>query len=144
MTIIDRPNLTGHDDIDATIAGLHALAAWRNAHPEIDGILSGTIYIVTDWRNPDATPADIVRAISDGAAFGSVTKTPGNANPLIMFIDRKFSDSVKIQYQADRDEVCTRRVTGTETVQVPDPDAPLITVEREVVEWDCAPILAGA
>lgn len=50
-----------------------------------------------------------------------------------------------------RDAVCTRVVTGTETVteEIPDPDyiaaAPTITQTREVetVEWQCSPIMAA-
>lgn len=36
-----------------------------------------------------------------------------------------------------RQKVCERVVTGVETVEVPDPDAPKVTIEREVVEWRC-------
>lgn len=56
-------------------------------------------------------------------------------------------DGVRINALVPREQVCTRRVVGTETVEVPDPAAlaavPKVAVEREVVEWDCHPILAG-
>lgn len=44
-----------------------------------------------------------------------------------------------------REAVCERRVVGTETVTLPatpaEPALPERTVEREVVEWDCSPVL---
>lgn len=43
-----------------------------------------------------------------------------------------------------RESVCTRRVVGTETVTLPAVEAqPERTVERDVVEWDCAPVLGA-
>lgn len=42
---------------------------------------------------------------------------------------------------AMRDKVCELVEIGTETVQVPDPDAPLVTVTRPKTEWRCSPIL---
>lgn len=44
-----------------------------------------------------------------------------------------------------REKVCIRRVVGTETVEHPAVEArEAWTEEREVVEWDCEPVLAGA
>lgn len=135
---------TGFDDIDATIASLQALAAWRTAHPEIPGrMITSTIFCVHDHLT-DLSHADIVRAIADGAPLGSIEKRPGNANEELLFVRRHFGHDVTVSYSTLRDEVCTRRVVGTETVRVPDPDAPLVEVVREIVEWDCAPILAKA
>lgn len=56
---------------------------------------------------------------------------------------RKFGP-FEIEVYAERDAVCTKTVVGTETVEVPDPDAPKITIEREVVEWTCEPSVLGA
>lgn len=138
---------TGFDDIDATIASLQALAAWRTAHPEIVVFAGGVgaQYLVSSART-NLPPADIVRAIADGAPIGTVKKEPGVGPDIerCMFVERSFGGGVRVTYVAKREEVCTRRVVGTETVQVPDPDAPLVTVERELVEWDCEPILAEA
>ena len=46
---------------------------------------------------------------------------------------------VKVLLSAERETVCTARVVGTETVEVPDPNAPMVTVTRDVIEWDCRP-----
>lgn len=52
---------------------------------------------------------------------------------------------IQMQVATARDNVCERRVVGTELVteEVPDPNAPLIVreVSREIVEWDCKPLL---
>lgn len=42
-----------------------------------------------------------------------------------------------ISLDAHRDRVCTRVEVGTETVEVPDPNAPKVTVTRPVFEWQC-------
>ena len=45
--------------------------------------------------------------------------------------------------QTQREAVCERVVTGTETVLVPaKPAEPERTIERETVEWRCEPLLA--
>lgn len=135
---------TGFDDIDAAIASLQALAAWRTAHPEIGLYRSstGSTWLVDPGTEATCEAAMIVRAVADGAPIGTVTKHAVGDDAL--FVTRDFGNGVFLTFIADREEVCTRRVVGTETVQVPDPDAPLVTVEREIVEWDCAPILAKA
>lgn len=52
-------------------------------------------------------------------------------------------DKVKISLNAPRETVCTKRVVGTETVTVPAVEAkPEHTEERDIVEWDCVPLLA--
>lgn len=137
---------TGFDEIDATIASLHALAAWRTAHPEVPVWRSSTgAWLVDSQAKRNLSPAEIARAVADGAPISTITKSAGSGVAEgIMFIDRDFGHGVSVRYLADRDQVCTRRVVGTETVEVPDPDAPLVTIEQEIVEWDCAPILAAS
>ncbi len=55
-------------------------------------------------------------------------------------------DGLSLTVTVVREAVCVRRVIGTETVTVPASPAteaqPEQTIEREIVEWDCAPILA--
>lgn len=60
--------------------------------------------------------------------------------------------AIELQLTEARDEVCTRIVTGVETVteEIPDPAAlaavPTVSVTREVetVEWRCEPLMAAA
>ncbi len=61
------------------------------------------------------------------------------------FTLRKSFGEHKVQINAVREEVCERVEVGTETVTIPDPDAPKVTVERPVYEWKCPEsVLASA
>lgn len=57
-------------------------------------------------------------------------------------------DGLNLQIYTHRDQVCERRVVGTEAVTIPASEAipaqPERTEEREIVEWDCSPVLAEA
>ncbi len=131
------------DEIDAMRVGLDQLAAWIDAHPDIPLLRAESTWIVADYRMDDPDHGEIVRALADGAPIGTITKKVG-ASGSSLFVERAFAGGIKLQHQATRDEVCERRVVGTETVEVPDPDAPLVTIEREIVEWDCKPLLGAA
>lgn len=48
-----------------------------------------------------------------------------------------------VKLMVPRDQVCERVVTGTEIKMVPDPDAPLVENEVEIVEWICPDALLG-
>lgn len=56
---------------------------------------------------------------------------------------RDFGGGVTVYVYAPREVVCEAVVVGTETVEIPDPDAdvPMVTVEQDVIEWQCAPSL---
>jgi hypothetical protein len=67
--------------------------------------------------------------------------------------DKDFSDNearfeqtragMNMLVTVQREAVCERRVVGTESVTLPAVAAqPERTVERELVEWDCSPVLA--
>lgn len=54
-------------------------------------------------------------------------------------------DGIELRIVVERSAVCDRIVTGTETVTLPAVEAkPERVEEREVVEWRCEPLLAGA
>lgn len=47
-----------------------------------------------------------------------------------------------VKFRTSRDSVCVAKVVGTETVEEIDySQAPKKMVERDVIEWECAPIL---
>lgn len=71
---------------------------------------------------------------------GLWTKSPGTD---YFGMDRDLGGGVRIHVYAPRGAVCERVVVGTEKVLVPDPDAPKVEREREIVEWRCDPILAS-
>lgn len=57
----------------------------------------------------------------------------------------RFNEDLKIEITADRESVCTKKVVGTRTRVFPAIEArPEETVEEDVVEYECGPLLAGA
>ena len=44
---------------------------------------------------------------------------------------------IGIDVFASHERVCERVVVGTETVEITDPEAPKVSVTREVFEWKC-------
>lgn len=57
-------------------------------------------------------------------------------------LSQSIGDKVKVDLETARNTACTPRVVGTETVEVKDYSAvPSKTVERDIVEWDCNPVL---
>ena len=57
-----------------------------------------------------------------------------NYNDYNMNVSREFPDDggVRVTIEVPRENACTKRVVGTETVT-----EPARTYEREIVEWDC-------
>jgi hypothetical protein len=109
---------------------LREVAHWLDAHPECPPSQGLSIQISTHTKE-DAVA--LVRAL------GKVQKS--ESGPYLK-IARNFGP-VQVWGMVQRAEVCTSRVVGTETVEIADPLAPKVTITRDVVEWDCSPLLAG-
>lgn len=133
--------------LDSYLEGLTAVRQFLTEHPALPPVLSIFGDSVHLHLFPHDLPddADIrgefarhARTVMAGAPIGSVVKETTDS---FMQISRKFG-RVELVLQAAREVVCEKRVIGVEKVQVPDPDAPLVEVEREIVAWDCTPILA--
>lgn len=91
-----------------------------------------------DLADQKATAARIVAAIG-----GTWEKLPDTYSTGFTF--RQERDGLKLDVQVEREAVCERVVTGTETVTIPaKPAQPERTETREVVEWRCEPLLAEA
>jgi hypothetical protein len=131
------------------VEGLRTLADLIEANPELSEYFRYSdafrkiMLPVSHYDDPRAAMAEWARA---GKASGHpVTK---DYNGQWGSVTVTLSDAVKIWAYAEREKVCTRIVTGTETVTVtvPDPDVIVPTVEveqtREIVEWQCLPLLA--
>jgi hypothetical protein len=129
--------------------GLRQLADMIAANPELlpfvrYGLGDGGIVCTTSRADDEAAALrQLVRAAL--RVGGAVTKgVRGKYFDLFL----RFGP-VKVQFIADRDDVCERVVTGTREVteEVPDPEmlaaVPKTTVTRteEVVEWKCRPLL---
>jgi hypothetical protein len=141
-----------NDTTDLTIAdvmaGYEALNAFLADHPDLPPAAVNPYYIGTvriwlhrsQFDDDQACRAEFVRcarALMAGAPIGSVEKS---ASDTAQTVRRKFGP-VTLAVHASRDAVCTKRVIGTEKVTVPDPTAPTVEIEREIVEWICEPIL---
>lgn len=71
-------------------------------------------------------------------------RTWGEGKDSHMEVSRKFG-SVRLCVNATRSLVCTPRIVGQEKVEVAEVVQPAVTstktVERDVIQWDCEPLL---
>lgn len=133
------------------------IGAWQDGLAEIAGFFAENPHLVVDTpsllgarlqiqvgcgRDAPAEMAKWAKALAVGQPKGAVEK---KYDDHYLRLTREFG-AVTLEVWATRDLVCERVVVGTETVEVPDPDAlaavPTVPVEREVVEWRCSPLLA--
>ncbi len=125
-------------------AGLRALADLLDANPHLT-LTSGShqydpLLVMPYGPDQREECAAWVRAIP-----GTVTKTEGAPGYLRLSGQLR---GLHIRVLADRDQVCTRVVTGSEEVTrlVPDPavEVPMVEVAEtvETVIWECEPLLA--
>lgn len=129
---------------DQAIAAMRLAADLTEQHPDLPlptlvpeyGYILWTLY---SWEHEDlAATATLIRRTVGGEWKKSYDTTN-------LVLTRTTEDGVEFSITVKRDAVCTRRVVGTETVTVPAVEAqPERVEEREVVEWDCHPILADA
>ena len=105
-----------------------------------------TSYVGFGWNNSgdDDIPATIADAVLAGLAEGATVRKDYGSSYFRAYLG--FGD-VEYKVVCQRDEVCTRRVVGTEMVtkQVP-PEGEWTEeeVEQDIVEWDCHPLLAAS
>jgi hypothetical protein len=149
VTAIDETTTFDMKLVRDLAEGLRALADLFEANPELaehfqySDAFAKVHLPVNHHDDPRASMAAWARA---GKALGHrVTKDyDGQWGSVAVTL----SDAVKIWAYAKRENVCTRVVTGTETVtvKVPDPsvEIPMVEIEqtREIVEWKCEPLLA--
>lgn len=131
------------------IEGLRALADLFEANPELaEDFRYGDAF--SKIHNPVSHSEDPRASMAAWARAGKAAGVPvakeydGQWGSVTVTL----TGAVKIFTYAKREQVCTRVVTGTETVtvKVPDPsvEIPMVEVEhtREIVEWKCEPLLA--
>lgn len=127
------------------IAGLRALAEALEADEALPLPYDGTLGPIAVFTYAKPTLAAMTRLL-DGKREKEVDESSSSHG----FRVKGSIRGLRVIIYADRDQVCTRRVVGTETVteQIPDPEyvdkAPLVevTTERQIVEWDCGSLLA--
>lgn len=116
----------------ARAAGLRAMADHIEANPALAGDQYDRVNLTLFVNDPEAFAA-LVSALGDSRVKRGVGE--------FMEVRRDFGADVIIEVNCRRELVCEATVVGRETVEVPDPAAPKITVERDVIEWKCSPIL---
>lgn len=127
-------------------AGLRALADMVEQNPELGEVLR-YLHLSTHIFAEDDPKAKLGTFAKTAARYAA--KVDKNFTTGFALVVADFG-GVRVSVQADRDEVCERVVTGTESVTktVPDPEAlaavPTVEVTEEVetVEWVCRPLLA--
>lgn len=116
-------------------AALRALADLIEERP----MLAGDPFTSVDLHLFPTSAAEMAALVRE--LGGNRQKDHGDQ---FLMVVREFGAGVRIRIAGEREQVCEAVVVGTETVEVPDPDAPKVTVERDVVEWRCAPVLGEA
>ena len=115
--------------------GLRDLADWVEAHPEID--------------LPDESISVFSKHTKEEAAKVLLALTPCKKDYSgdLFTLSRSFGH-VRLKFLFVRSAVCTRRVVRTEEVPeeiIPEkvePEQVIAAHTKEIVEWDCDPILA--
>lgn len=121
---------------------LRAVADLLDAHPDLPNCY------ITAHGSTGAVKVDWQAWCTDKAAAALVVSTiPGTWERDELFDDEarwiQQRGLITLDVSVKRDLVCERRVVGTETVTIPAVAAqPERTETRDVVEWDCKPLLA--
>lgn len=124
--------------------GLEQLAAWLREHPEVPLPTEGrykfdsfSIPVPGSGEEEAQALAAITRALPR-----PVEKSFGAEQYGLIYMNGQVG-GLHVQAYANRNSVCERVVVGTETVEVPDPNAPKVPEVVELVEWRCRPLLAA-
>jgi hypothetical protein len=133
---------------DEMISGLRAIADLLEAKPELGMPSLDRV----DW---DVWPHMVDDIPSEVARLARLIPTKFTKNnPTDNSYDEDYYTlsgnvgGMPVRILTYREKVCTKVVTGTETITtlVPAPDAPMVKVthDREIFEWVCEPLLAKA
>lgn len=126
------------------------LADWLDTHAEAISNLGDNFDLgIVDLRVTffGYGPADEQKNLA--AAFARMRrgarKTSKDANGSFFELRHEFGRFAKAEACLSRDQVCERRVVGKETIAVEDYsiERPKKLIEREIVEWECPPVLAA-
>lgn len=134
--------MTGQDQRAAYITGLRQLADALEQHDEIKLPENGSQNIplaIYFWND------DTARESMAATARALPTSWAKNVSEKYLRLNGQLA-GLHVELISTRDAVCTRRVTGTEkrevTVEVEPAKTRTEVQDVDVVEWDCAPILA--
>lgn len=138
--------MSAPEDRERYIEGLRVLAAALEQHPEIPLPYEGRWGDINWFLHGDdqrEMAATIARALPC-----TLGKRVWGKEDEHFELNGVLGGGLKVAINADREAVCTRRVTGTEEREVEETVTPAVTrkvVKRvDVVEWDCGPVLGSA
>ena len=113
-------------DTQPFVQDLRALADWYDFHPEAP-VPSMHLNVFVDTKEELAAVARMLGDVEKGG------------DDSWFFVRRRFG-SINFDCNVSRKIACTARVVRTEHV----PERVVPAYEREIVEWDCPPILEQA
>jgi len=125
--------LESSTETEQLVDGLRDLADFIEANPQFADALSHPRFLLYTHE-----AEDFARLASE---LGGDRQKDADDN---FFGVSRFFGAIELYVYTSREQVCEARVVGTERVLVPDPNAPAIEIERDVVQWECKPILGGA
>ena len=139
MTSTATP-LTEAEKRQAAIAAHRHVANLMETHADLPmpfvsttGMVWWTLYA---WDCPGGVPATV--ALIRRTIGGKWDKREQNNYGSDQMVFSRPGYEIKVE----REAVCVRRVVGTETVTKPAVSLPERIETREIVEWDCSPVLA--
>lgn len=131
--------------VDVPVAEkLRNLADWLDAHPSVCPSYVQISAFDGEVLAQDYTPETAEDlAVLARSVGGKWEKVVVSADSLTFSLRQEVMPGYVVSLVTWRASVCTKVVTGTREVEVPDPDAPLVKVTEDVVEWRCdEPLLA--
>lgn len=113
---------------------LRSIADLLDAQPVLaDHVIAPSLGV---WADTPEEFVTLARALG-----GQREKRSGT---MLLTVERTFG-RVSVEVCGHHDEVCTAKVVGTETVEIPAVKAsPARTETRDVIEWVCPPVLGEA
>lgn len=126
--------MASQEQIASAVAGLRDLADFIEANPH----LPYGYTLDQRWLVCLASDEDEAGELAQWARAGG--KWDKDINDNYAGLVRSFGP-IEMHVYVNRAAVCEKHVVGVETVEVPDPNAPKVTVEREIVAWECKPLL---
>ena len=124
------------------VAGLRELADLIERAPAVAGPCPS--YQHNLFAESGESMAGLAKAI--GGRWDKVTV--GDYFVLRRRIAGDWFSGVTVEINGRHEQVCERVVTGTRTVEIPDPEvvasAPKVRIEEDVIEWRCPDVLRSA
>lgn len=132
---------------------LISAAAWLIQHEDEDwgvgvnrykGTVTISCWVYVGYEYPDGEEIEIPAVDRLAAIRKSLGgKWEKNMDDYELSLSQEVAPNVTVKLSISRSEACEPKVIGTETVEVIDYDQPqpMKTITRDIIEYDCKPIL---